>query len=457
MKQLLILVLIVSCKAPGGEPAAGWKAGVAKVKITPETPGWLTGYGNRNKPAEGVTMDLWARALALEDSAGTRAVIVAADILGFPPPVHRKIRDLARRRYGLAEANLLLVASHTHAGPAMPSRPSMEIFHGFNDETGKSILDYAEWLQGKVLEAVGQALSDLRPSTLGTSSSQWPEGFAINRRLPQAGGPPRLANHPGGVTDPELRTFWVHRGAQPAAVAFTYACHCTTLGGDYYRYHGDWAGAAAEAIERRYSGAVALFVTGCGGDINPNPRGKVEMVADHGRAFLAAVERQPSPTPVASPLRTHYRPIELPLAAPPTRELLEKLTTHKSVFRQRHAREMLKFLDSGKMPAAVPYPLQVWHFGGDLTLAALPGEVCVEYSLRLKKELGPNAWVAGYANEVPCYIPSEKVLAEGGYEAGWDAEFARSVAGGSMIYYGWPAPFAPGVEDRIVGAVRAMK
>jgi hypothetical protein len=50
---------------------------------------------------------------------------------------------------------------------------------------------------------------------------------------------------------------------------------------------------------------------------------------------------------------------------------------------------MLKLLDAGKLPTAVPYPIQAWHFG-DTTLVALGGETCVEYALRLKKELGPT-------------------------------------------------------------------
>ena len=64
--------------------------------------------------------------------------------------------------------------------------------------------------------------------------------------------------------------------------------------------------------------------------------------------------------------------------------------------------------------------------------------------------------MAGYANEVPCYIPSDRVLAEGGYEAGWGSELGRAVASGSIRLYGWPVPFAPGLEDRIVSAVHGL-
>ena len=88
---------------------------------------------------------------------------------------------------------------------------------------------------------------------------------------------------------------------------------------------------------------------------------------------------------------------------------------------------------------------------------AISGEVTVEYALRIKEELGADrTWVAAYANEVACYIPSEKVLAEGGYEAGWNPDHGTTVAGGSMIYYGWPTPFSPGLEGRIVTAVKSL-
>lgn len=90
---------------------------------------------------------------------------------------------------------------------------------------------------------------------------------------------------------------------------------------------------------------------------------------------------------------------------------------------------------------------------------ALAGEVCVDYARRLKREFGPDrVWPIEYANEVPCYIPSERVLAEGGYEAGWDSEYGPSVPSrtGSMTFYGWAAPLAPGVEEGICAAVRTL-
>ena len=92
------------------------------------------------------------------------------------------------------------------------------------------------------------------------------------------------------------------------------------------------------------------------------------------------------------------------------------------------------------------YPIQSWIFGKDLAIVFLPGETVVDYSLRLKKEHDhARLWVNGYSNDGRCYLPSERILQEGGYEGG-----------GAMVYYDFPNRFAPGLEEKIIGAVAAQ-
>ena len=97
---------------------------------------------------------------------------------------------------------------------------------------------------------------------------------------------------------------------------------------------------------------------------------------------------------------------------------------------------------------ATPYAVQAIRFGKDLTLLALSGEVVVDYDLRAKREYpGEPLIVAGYSNGVMCYVPTDRVLSEGGYEAV-----------DSMIYYGMPGPFQLGVEGRVFDAIhQAMR
>ena len=102
------------------------------------------------------------------------------------------------------------------------------------------------------------------------------------------------------------------------------------------------------------------------------------------------------------------------------------------------------------------FPLQVAQLGHDLTLVALCGEAVVDYSLRLKRELrespedrvdgsGSMIWVAGYSNHVCGYLPSRRVLEEGGYEGG-----------GAMTSTNYPGPFAPSVEERVIRKVKEL-
>jgi hypothetical protein len=430
-------------------------AGAGMAKITPETMGWMTGYGNRNKRAEGVKSELWVRALVLEDSTGKRAALVTADILGFPPALSRAMRREAHERFGLDESAVMFVASHTHGGPAIPERPSMEIFHGLDVTTGEDVFAYAGFLRTRVMDAIAQAIESRKLARVTLTHAT--ASFGMNRRFRNENGTWSIKDNPQGLVDPEVTILRVESGnRKPIATVFTYACHGTTLGGDVYVYHGDWIGAACAEIEKATGGAPALYATGCGADLNPSPRGKFEFMDQHGKAMAAAVAGAPAGVTLTGPIRTKLKTIDLPLDKPPTREILEKLSTDKNVFRQRFCKVMLGLMDKGKLPAAVPFPIQVWHLGQE-TVVALGGETCVEYALRLKKELGPGStWVVGYANEVPCYIPSEKVLAESGYEPGWDPGNGRAVAGGSMMYYGWPVPFAPGIEDRIISAAEAL-
>ena len=94
----------------------------------------------------------------------------------------------------------------------------------------------------------------------------------------------------------------------------------------------------------------------------------------------------------------------------------------------------------------MPYVVQTWCFGDDMAMVFLAGEVVVDYALRLKWEIdAERLWVAAYSNDVPCYIPSRRVLSEGGYEADF-----------SMIYYGHPSRLAPATEDLIIQTVHAL-
>jgi hypothetical protein len=455
----LALLALLACPAL----AQDFRAGAAKEKITPAELGWIGGYGHRNKPAEGVAADLWTRALALEDRGRHRAVLVSADIHIFTPTLRREIAAAAQSRHGIAERDLMLIATHTHSGPALPEGFDPIISWGLNQEEMRKLHAAAALVRDRTLDAIGRALSALQPARL--SFGRGSATFGVNRRV-RKGEDFTFGANPGGVSDPDVPVLLVESpDGKPRAVVFTYACHNTTIRNGregFYKYHPDYAGVAADEIEKKLPGATAIFVTGAAGEIDPQPQGGVEQAEVHGRTLAAEVLStlgRVRRRRVSGPLRTDLRTLPLPLAPIPPREKYVELSQSRSGYRQRHSRYILAQMDKGTVPREIPLLIQTWRFGRGLDLVALSGEVGVDYALRLKREFGRDRiWPVAYANEVPCYLPSERVLQEGGYEAGWDREQGPGVPGptSNILFYGWASPLAAGVEERIFSALRSM-
>jgi hypothetical protein len=206
---------------------------------------------------------------------------------------------------------------------------------------------------------------------------------------------------------------------------------------------------AREHIEAAFPGARALYLTGCGADSNPSPRGSLQYAKQHGLELAGAVTGVLSRPmrPVSGPIRRAFSRIELPLAPPPDRAKLVADSEHKDRYVKNRAKAWLALLDAGKpLPASVSFPMSVIRIGDDLTFFFLAGEAVADYSLRLKRELAAdNPWTVGYAFEVPCYIPSMRILKEGGYEAD-----------SSLIYYGIYGPILGRAETMIIEKFREM-
>ena len=436
-----ITVLLAGDVAPGGEGT--WKAGAAKTVITPEEPLWMAGYGGRTEPADGTLHDLWVKALALEDAQGNRAVVVATDTLGIPKGIYDNVCAELSKRCGLDRARIMLNSSHTHCGPVL--RGALLDIYPLDDEQRSRIEAYSSRLEAKIVSTVERALGAMKPASLLRGSGV--ARFAVNRRENKSADVPRLRAEGKlrGPIDHEVPVLAV-RSSEGAlmAVVFGYACHNTTL--SFQKWCGDYAGFAQIALERAHPDAVALFHMGCGADQNPLPRRTVELCQQYGTRLAGAVEdvlKQPM-KPIEPKLGVAYELVPLPLGDPPTRKELTALSLSKAEYRQRWAKRLLNEMDRGvEWERTVPYPIQVWSLGADLLWVSLGGEVVVDYALRLKREIDGPLWVTGYANDVMAYIPSVRVLQEGGYEGAT-----------SMMVYGMAAHrWAPEIEERIVATV----
>ncbi len=430
------LVALMSTAAMAQGPTA-WKAGIASVVVTPKGPIWLAGFASRTKPSEGVWSDLKVKALALDDGSGKITVIVTSDLIGLRRNLTDLMAERCRQQYGIARERLLFNASHVHSGPELSLGGGPPRAGGA--ERQQVTEAYTKDLVEKIVAVVGRAVADLQPAKL--DFGQGLAGFAVNRRRSR----PNTRQLPGPV-DPDVPVMSVRApDGRLRAILFGYACHPTTNAA--YMITADYPGYAQTELEKMYPGATALFMQGCGADSNPLPRyhsNDPELVREshelsmiYGNILAHAVDLvlRAKMVTVPGPLRTMFEYVDIPFEPRPTREELELRCKSADSDRRAQAERLIRALDSGtELPERYPYGVQVLQFASGLKIIALTGEVVVDYALRLKAAYGwEDTWLAGYSNDVPGYIPSRRVLLEGGYETGGGAGGSFSTAAEELI------------------------
>lgn len=423
-------------------------AGVARIDITPDHPIRLTGYSSRKTESEGVAGKLHTRALAIGTPGQSLSVIITVDNCAVPGVMADEVAAYLKRKFNIPREHVAVCSTHTHTGPALKGSLPLMFAGPLPPEHLAHVDQYTAMLQKKLEQVAEAAVRDIAPARL-----QWGEGtagFAMNRRVMVDGKWKGFGETPTAPVDHDLPVLTITAPDGKLRGIFTnYACHCTTLGGKTNHIHGDWAGEAAQQLEARHDGAVALVAIGCGADANPSPRGDdLKLPIAHGKTIADAVGRvlEKKLTPLTTTPHASAQTVELPFDVLPTKEQLETAAKGSGPAAY-HAQVDLERLNRGEaLPKYQPYMVQTWTFGDDLAMVFLPGEVVVDYALRMKKQFdGDRLWINAYSNDVPSYIPSRRILTEGGYEAD-----------SSMHYYGKPTRYAPEVEDIIVDAVQKL-
>ncbi len=405
------------------------RVGVASIDITPDYPIRLNGFGYRRTESEGITHPIYAKALAFADEKDGPAITITTDNLCVPDGITKSVADRLKH-LGLKLERLSITATHTHTAPMLVDVAPTIFGTNIPPEHWSHVERYTREFTDKLVQVAETAVKDVQPAQVSWGVGE--VNFSINRRTQ------------GGPVDHDLPALFVRSPeGKVRAVYFSYACHCVTLG--HNKISGDWSGYAQEAVQKVFPGAVALASVGCGADSNPNARGSAtnlvpaisqgQEVADEVKRLAGAELR-----PITVLPSTRYDRVDLLLDTARTKDEWEQRTHSDQYAVVYHAKLNLARLERGeKLPTSLNYPIQTWLFGDQLALVFMPGETVVDYSLRLKREYDKKRlWINGYSNDGRCYIPSERILREGGYEGG-DA----------MIYYDRPQRFAPGVEQRI--------
>lgn len=286
MKSLLLLLVAWLGVAGITLQAEDFKAGVSRADITPQGPIWLAGYAGRDKPSEGVDLPIFVKSLALQDAAGTVTLILTADTIGTPRWFNDALADRIEKELKVPREHFLFACSHSHTTPVVHG--CLNDMYGLAGQTAEVVETYAKFFLQKSFEVAQGALQNLEPVQLSYAHS---ECFIMGNRRQFGPKGVGFGINPNGLVDQQVPVLRVQRvDGTLKAVLFGCACHNTTPGATY-QISGDWAGYAQVNLERAYPEATALFITGCGADANPNPRGSYTLSRSHGLELAGAVAR----------------------------------------------------------------------------------------------------------------------------------------------------------------------
>lgn len=442
--------------------ALRFRAGFGRRDVTPAAGTPMSGFVVRTAAATGCHDPLWARAAAFDDG-GRRLVAIALDVLAVDADLTAAVRAGVAAAGAAAAEDVVVAATHTHGGPALlPGALLGAVAPGVRER----LIDGA-------VAAARAAIADLADAELA---------FAVGREANMA----RNRRVPGGPIDPDVPLVLVRRGGKVAGLLTGYACHPVVLGPDNLAFTRDYPGAMLDALEAHWPGALALFLTGCCGQVNTGHPASASLTAEASphRTFAAARAHGEHLAAVAieaagqarglrpSPLRAARRTVALPIGAPPTdptadlaawRAELEALAAVADGGDDAPARDAAGRAPDDAARRADLTALVAWAEGvaprprtpvtvevacwalGDLAIAWFPGEVFVEHGLGLKAADTRPLLVVANALDAPGYVPHASAYPAGGYEVA-----------GAFRYYGRPGPYAPSAGEALAATMHAL-
>ncbi len=416
---------LFTCSSSG----AALRAGVAKVDITPPTGLPMWGYANRKGTATGVLDPLYARALVL-DAGEKRLGLVALD-LGRPlaPGLLKRLQAAATKSNGISF--LLVVASHTHSGPAIPDE---------DPQTGIAMWETA--MLDKITKAVKEASDHLVEVRLGIGCGVTYIGH--NRLRVNPDGTVtwferNLTKIPTAPVDPTLSVLRVDSGeGKPLAILVNYSCHPVVFGSDNLQYSADFPGVMAHTVEQAFNGLpLCFFLQGAPGDINPyyavTP---LQQNAVKMRDWTAERLGEEAAR-VAKGIRTEG-------VAEPRIDFAEDLLTFHfrwdlEKFRQARIKSFGPQSLEGFGPGfseEIQLPVTTVLINRKIAMMGMPGEPFVDFQINWRDRCPVgDAFFLGYANGYFGYFPTIRAATLGGYGAANTATWVEPGAGERMVDY----------------------
>lgn len=423
--------------------------GAAKELITPRERTTIIGFGPVfGVPFEGIHDDLYVRTLVLEDAKGERVVLMGFDLLFHDDSLPAALRAYAGEKYGVKPGNLHVSYSHTHFGPAVRGYDQ----HYHTDS-------YEAFLLERCCACIDRAVLNVREGTMEFAAVEG--DWNMSRRVPQGNGKTKFAPNPDGDRDPNLYLLRLRDEAGGIRALLTsFACHPSNLA-QLHAVSAEYPGRLCALLEERYPGCTALFFQGFGADTKLK-RGAsgdkfipmtYEQLDEVACSMADAVVRQMDmgvwrPVPVR--LGGCAFTVELPLEENGRAFYESELAKYsqrlgcpgakftKTVNEGESGTNSFRLMWScadyvveryEQLPDAITLNCGVVRLNRDFYIFSMGGEPVVSLQTALREAFPDKQILCFGYNDAIAYIPSDKVIAEGGYEAGEGADLEYRLKG----------------------------
>jgi len=410
------------------------QAGVAIIDVTPPKPMFLHGYPHVERISEGVHDPLYASALIIDDGE-TQIGLCAVDVIFISREISERVRERVQAATGIAGKNLMLSASHTHSGPVIFG----DIF--YDPVVPQPDPDYISYLVDRLVQVYVQAFQNKRECKIAIATADG-SGVGGNRRSKT------------DAVDPEVPVIVLKDSETERIFALStiYCMHPTVLHEDSKLYSADFPGYTREYIRRELGEEVILlYHTGPAGNQSPRHFVKANTFREAQRLGFLLGQRI---TDSVKRLDDNQFADWLKLSVKQSAVMLPKkkfMSVEKAENKLKAAKDRLDELRRSNAPAAQIRTAEVDWFGaeenkqlaemaasgeleqvyqsvlpveidvigiGDNYFVFLPGEMFVEYSLRIKEKSPKKVFVVSLSNGVLAgYLVTEEAEQEGGYEA----------------------------------------
>lgn len=388
------------------------KFSIFKESVTPDWPIRLEGFRERILPNEGIYDDIYTMALLLDDGK-KKVLLITIDVCLLDSFFPSEIKKRINAKYGLDEDNIIVHAIHTHAAPVTFLSNSQK---GTPDSD--SILRFLKLLEQKIMLCAGNCMSHLKEGYIEIGTGKTYIGMSRRQKKPEG---IKIGPNPEEEIDRQIYALTIkNSNGKAEAIVFSCPCHPVVLYYDNMYISADFPGAARAEIEKKYPGAAAMFLQGAGADINP-----AVLVADDkyrkthysdvlfiGRVLANDIDNilQKGMKRLDVSIDLCWDKILLPLKDHPAKE-------NKPDIRQD--------VVQGEIQAAIV------KLSDDFRIVMLDGEICNQLGMYIKELFtSGDTMVLGYVNGCIGYLPTAKIVREGGYESvrtRFAAPFAESV------------------------------